>query len=106
MTTSLLFVHAKPHDNAVAFAASAGSVPATPAGSWDSAELGAANGTKRPSQWQCRSSQVFPGGRCGATATEGFQGGRGRAVAVSVVAYSAAAQSGQRAWPAAAAAAR
>ena len=34
-------MHASPYDNAVAFAASAGAVPATPAGSGDGAVLGA-----------------------------------------------------------------
>ena len=38
-------VHATPHDNTVAAAASAGAVPATTAGSGDGAVLGAANTT-------------------------------------------------------------
>ena len=82
-----------PHDNTVAFAAfaaSAGAVPGTPAGSGDGAVLGAANKTQLPSQLQCRSGWVFSGGHCGAAVAVGFQGGRGRTVAVSVVAYAVA----------------
>ena len=46
----------------------AGAVPATLAGSWDGAMLGAANTTQLPSQWKCRycrSCRVFPAGRLG-----------------------------------------
>ena len=96
-------MHASPYDNAVAFAASAGAVPATPAGSGDGAVLGARRREYDIVAWQrqCHSGQGIepgiPGGSCGAAAAGEFQGGYGGAIAVSVVGYAAAAQQCQRA---------